>query len=83
MSCLGITPPAPPTLPGGLTLGAAVPSISFDPTLCCKILPFPVNTPPLPLPPLVFNPAVIAAINLAMSQLVTYFDALSVSCPLE
>lgn len=83
MSCLGLPPPAVPTLPGGLTLGAALPSFTFDPALCCKILPFPVSTPPLPLPPLVFNPAAIAAINAALASFASYFDALSLSCPLE
>jgi hypothetical protein len=81
--CLKIPIPPIPTLPPGLTLGVPIPVVSFDPALCCKILPFPLVTPPIPLPPLVLNPAVIAIINEKLTALNAYFDQLTIDCLLE
>jgi hypothetical protein len=83
MACLAVPAPPLPTLPFPLTLGAEIPGFSFDPELCCKILPFPVGTPPIPLGPGVFNPAVVAVINSQLALMNAYFDALSFECPLE
>ena len=58
-------------------------TFTFDPTLCCKILPFPIATPPIPFPPLVLNPGVIAALNAQITLLNAYFDAFAFDCPLE
>jgi hypothetical protein len=84
MPCLPITLPSIPTIPSPLTLGIGLPSASFDPKLCCKLLPFPIVTPPIPLPPGVFNPAVVAVINAQLSALTaTYFNLLPLKCPRE
>lgn len=83
MPCLELPIPTLPTLGGGFTLGAAIPSFSFDAQLCCKILPFPIVTPPIPLGSLVFNPAVIATLNAAIATFNSYHDAAIFGCPLE
>lgn len=84
MSCLAAPAPPIPTLPTGFGFGATTPSISFDPTLCCKILPFPIAIPPIPLAVGVQIPAaILAAIAEAEAVLLAYIDQLSVDCPLE
>ena len=83
MACIALPLPTLPTLSLGLTLGLDIPQFSFDPILCCKILPFPLVTPPIPLPTFVFNPAVIATINTYIAAINAYHDALSFDCPLE
>lgn len=83
MACIDLPLPTLPTLTLGLTLGIAIPQFTFDLELCCKILPFPLVTPPIPLPTLVFNPAVIATINTYIAAINAYHDALTFDCPLE
>jgi hypothetical protein len=82
--CIEITLPAPPTLGGGLSLEPpALPSVNFSGELCCKIVAFTIPLPPIPLPPLVLNAGVSAAIAAAFSAVQAYLDALPLDCPLE
>lgn len=81
--CLSFPFPTLPTLGGGLSLGAAIPSQSFNAELCCKVLSIAVVTPPLPLGSLVFNPGVMAALNTAIATFNTYHDAFVFNCPFE
>jgi len=80
-------PPPVPPLPFPLTIAPTFPVVSFDAALCCKILPFPLVTPPFPLPPGTLNPAVVQAIVLsltnAMQAIQNYIDALPLDCPFE
>lgn len=77
--------PPLPTLPSPFTLGVTLPVISFDPTLCCKLLPAPVTIPHPPLPPLIFNSALAVAINAGLAVIVAYTRALAlrIECPRE
>ncbi len=83
MACVPL--PAPPALPslGPLSLTPTLPSLGFDPTLCCKLLPFPVATPPIPFPAGVYNPAVAVALAAALDTVRAYLDALPTGCPKE
>jgi hypothetical protein len=84
MPCTPLPTLALPTLPAPLTLTPpAPPSIDFDPSLCCKLLPFPVTTPPVPLPVGVLNPAVVAVLTQQMAAAQSFLDSLSFSCPRE
>jgi hypothetical protein len=83
MACVPIPPLPLIELPPGITLGASVPTLSFDETLCCKIASFSFATPPIPLPPLVLQPAIIATINTALAALAAYHASLPFDCPLE
>lgn len=64
-------------LPGGL------PSFSGDLTVCCKILEFAIPPVPIPLPPLVLNPAVNAILKSNIAAAQAFLDKLSFSCPKE
>lgn len=85
MACVDLPVPVIPTLPFGLTLGVpldlSVPGGTLD--FCCKILDIPPVAIPIPLPPLVLNAAAIAALNVALTALNAYHDALSFDCPFE
>ena len=73
-----------PSLPGGITLTPpAPPATEFDADLCCKLLPFAVQPPPLPLPPGVVNAGTAAIIKTTLASVQAYLDALPVSCPRE
>lgn len=82
MACLEIPAVPFPELPAPLTLGAALPSQSFDPTLCCKLLPFPVVAPPVTLG-VVLTGAIVVALNTQMALMLAYFDARPLNCPYE
>lgn len=83
MPCISVAPPAPPVLPSPFTLGAELPPFSLDPALCCKVLPYPVATPPIPLPPGVLNPTFVSALNAGMAQVLGVLRAVTVRCPRE
>ncbi len=84
MACVPIPDvPAPPALPGGLTIAPTFPSQSFDPELCCKILNIPLTTPPVGLPALILNPAVSTAIANAIKAVQDFIDQLPHDCPKE
>lgn len=82
MACLELPATPFPTLPGGLTLGAAMPGTVLDPALCCKLLPFPVVVPPVALG-VSLSPVIVAALNTALTALNAYMDALPIKCPIE
>lgn len=85
MACVNLPLPVAPTLPFGLTAGASldvsVPGGTLD--FCCKILAIPPVAVPIPLPPLILNVGVITALNVAISALNAYHDALTFDCPFE
>jgi hypothetical protein len=82
--CLQAPQVTPPTLGGGLSIDPPnLGTFSGDLALCCKVLPFSVPLPPVPLPPLVVNGSVTALIATAFATIQTYLDALSVDCSLE
>lgn len=83
MACVPLPKVEAPTLPSPLTIHPSVPELSFDPALCCKVLPFPLATPPIPLPAGVLNPAVFVIINQAMSKVTTYLNSFEIPCPKE
>jgi hypothetical protein len=43
----------------------------------------PVSIPPVPIPPLILNSAVIAALNVYLLAAQTYLNALPLKCPVE
>jgi hypothetical protein len=47
------------------------------------VLPFPLATPAIPLPPLLVNPALIAIVNQTMSKVTAFINSLSIPCPKE
>jgi hypothetical protein len=81
MPCLPIASLPIPELPFPLTIGPPIIDIEFDPKLCCKLLPFPLVVPPIPLPPGTLNPAIVAVIQAQLASMNTYFDALPFKCP--
>jgi len=83
MACIPIPDVPLPTLPGGLTIAPSIPSQSFDPALCCKLLNMPAVTPPVGIVGTLLNPAVNAAIATAIKSVQTYLDALPHDCPKE
>lgn len=84
MACLPIPTLPIPTLPAGIGISFTLPPITFDPALCCKILPFPLSTPPIPIAlGVAIPPAINAAIASAISSVQQYLDQLVIHCPRE
>lgn len=83
MACLEFPAVTAPTLPEPLSLTLPSVSVSFDLELCCKLPPIPLQIPPIPLPPIILNSAVIAALNAFIQQAITYINLLPLECPLE
>lgn len=83
MACVPLPKVEVPKLPAPLTIEPTVPEFSFAPALCCKVLPFPLATPPIPLPPGTINPAVIAIVNNATAQITKFLNSLTIPCPKE
>jgi hypothetical protein len=84
MPCLPIPELPFPELPGQLSITPPIPTPpDFDPKLCCKLLPFQIKAPPLPIPPLVLNPAALAVLRTAQTAIRTYRDAIPLKCPRE
>lgn len=82
MSCLKVPVPPLPTLPTGFGFGVTLPPFNFNPLLCCKILPFPISIPPLPLSVGISIPApILAAVAEAETVLLAFIDQLEVDCP--
>lgn len=73
-----------PELPAPLSL--ALPTIelpTFELGICCKLPPIPNPLPPIPLPTLVLNPAIVAALNAYIAQALSYIRLRPFECPLE
>jgi len=84
LACLKAPALPIPTLPSGFGFGAVTPPINFSPLLCCKVLPFPIAIPPIPLAVGVqVPPAILAAVAQATAVLLAYIDQLQINCPLE
>ena len=84
MACLRIPKIAFPPLSGGFGFGITTPDISLDPTLCCKILPFPIGIPPVSLGALIpIPPAVLAAIAAAEAYILALVDLYAIDCPID
>ena len=83
MACTPLPDIPLPSLPGGITLTPPDPGVSFDPALCCKLLPFPVATPPIALPVGTLSPAVIATLLETLQGIQDYLDGLPLRCPRE
>ena len=83
MSCTPIPDIPVPELPAGISITPTFPSQDFDAALCCKVLNIPITPPPLPIPPLLLNPAVNAAIAAAIKGVQEYIDKLPHDCPKE
>lgn len=89
MGCLVLPIPPLPTLPPGIGLGIPIPGppdLNL-PDFCCKspdINKFiKANTPPLPYPYVLLNPAVIATLNGYITAVNTYLRSIPINCPLE
>jgi hypothetical protein len=84
MPCIALPTVTAPTLPDPLSISPpAVPGAAFDLQLCCKLPPFVPPLPPIPIPALILNSAVVAALNVFIGQAVAFISALSVPCPKE
>lgn len=77
------TPPAPPALPGGITLEPTLPVPDLAAELCCKTFAMPTIPALLPLPPGVFNPALAATITALLDQVLAHVRGRSLPCPKE
>lgn len=84
MPCI-TTPTLPvPQLPAPLSLALpTLPGISVDVPFCCKLPLPPVAIPPIPLPAILLNPAVIATLNGYIKAAVEYISAIPFECPLD
>lgn len=84
MSCIPIPHVPTPTLPFPLTIGLPpLPGFSGEINLCCKILAIDIPPLPLPIPPLMINPAVVEVIKSTIATINAYIDKLPFDCPLE
>lgn len=83
MPCTDLPAPTIPTPPLGISI--TPPPLPFvgDLDLCCKIVSLSALTSILPLPPLIFNPAVAAVLEAQLALLLAYKNALPISCPKE
>jgi hypothetical protein len=79
MACIDAPVPPFPTLPTGITLGAGIPTPSFDIRFCCKLLEF----SPAPIPPIVVTGAVLDTLAALLASLNGYFDLIPFTCPRE
>ena len=83
MACIPIPDVPVPTLPAGISITPTLPSQDFDAALCCKVLQIEIKPPPIPIPPLLLNPAVNAVIATTIKGVQDYIDALPHDCPKE
>ena len=83
MACIPLPKVPLPTLPLPLTIAPKLPTLSFDPNLCCKLPIPPIATPPVPLPPLTVNPATVAIVTQNMAIVQKFINSLSLPCPKE
>lgn len=84
MACVPIPEIPQPVLPAGFSLTPPAPfPLPYAAGICCQTINFTTGAPPLPLPPLIVNPAFIIALTHAISVAQAYIDALPVTCPKE
>ncbi len=84
MPCLTIPVPTLPTLPSPLSLSPPpLPPIPNLPNICCKLPPLPISIPPIRIPSLILNPAIIATLNGYIAAAQAYLVAMPIACPIE
>lgn len=85
MACSPLpTPPAPPPLPGGISLEPpAPPPFPGAPDACCRIIDFPSIPAIVSFPPGTLNPGVMAGLDALMAGVQAFIDGLSFNCPRE
>ena len=80
MACIDLPIPTIPTLPSPLSIGITLPPFAFNLNLCCKILPFSLAIPPIPLG-ISLNLPIIAMINEQIAIVQAFLDQLAIPCP--
>lgn len=81
MGCVAVPTPTTPSLPAGISISPpTLPAVS-TPGLCCQFVPSFTFTPPVPLGPLVANPAVLVALNATLQAIQGFLNGLTPSCP--
>lgn len=82
MGCLGASLTVPlPGLPGGITLGASLPAVTFAPGLCCKLQPLTAIPAASVGVPVSIPGAVVAALLAIDAAVDAVLDAASFSVP--
>lgn len=83
MPCIPIPKLALPSVPTGINLSPTLPTFNPPgiPNFCCLTPPRIPPFPPLPLPPLVVNPAFVATIEAAIEAAESYIASLEPECP--
>jgi hypothetical protein len=82
MPCIPV--PNVPTvpIPSPLSIVPPLPAVpAFAAGVCCVQVTYKPATPPLPLPALAINPAVVAALRQANQQVQAFIDGLQPPCP--
>jgi hypothetical protein len=83
MPCIPIPKPPIPSVPLGLSISAPLPSppqVTVQ-APCCLLPPFTSPTIPISLGPLAVNPAIVAAIRVALQALEEWSDLIPLTCP--
>lgn len=81
--CVPIPTLPHPSLPSGISLAPPLPSLPAEslPNVCCLLPALASPKTPIPLPPLVVNPAFIVALREGLAAIEAYFDAIPLDCP--
>ena len=82
MACLALPDIDLPTLPSPLTIAPPALGGTLNLALCCKIVSI-TGSIPVPFPPQVINPPVIAFINTNLALVDAFLDAQPLKCPRE
>ena len=81
MACIPIPDITLPTLPVGISITPPAFGGIVVPGLCCNLVPPFTVIPPITLPPLVANPAVLVALNATLQGIQTFINGLVPDCP--
>lgn len=76
-------PPAPPALPGGISLEPDLPTPELDEKLCCKTFTMPSLPDLVSLPPGAFNSGLAATIDELLAQIVAHCHGRPIPCAKE
>ncbi len=83
MACVKIPIPTIPTLGLGLSLAPpALPPLSLDANICCKLFDVSIPSIPLPIDPILIA-AALPALDGVLAAIQEYIDLLPLDCPLE
>lgn len=83
MPCVPLPRLPLPTLPEGISISVPLPpfpAISID-SPCCLLPPLQTPKIPIPLPPLVVNPALVATIRAGLAAIEAYEAMIPLDCP--